>query len=206
MIIILFFVSETYIIEMVRVIIFASGSGTNAENIIRYFEGDSKIEIKAILSNKRNARVLERAEKHNITGKVFSRMEFYETESIVEYLRKEADLIILAGFLWKVPVQIIDAFPNKIINIHPALLPNYGGKGMYGMNVHRAIVANNETETGITIHYVNQDYDEGAIIFQTKVALTREDTPETVAEKIHELEQANFPRIIAEVVKSNFDV
>lgn len=191
--------------EMIRLIIFASGSGTNAENIIQYFEDSSKIEIRAVLSNRQDAKVLERAAKYKIDSKVFSRHEFYESASIIDFLKKESDLIILAGFLWKIPVEIINAFPNKIINIHPALLPNYGGRGMYGMNVHRAVVANNETETGITIHYVNENYDEGAIIFQAKVALTIGETPESVADKIHLLEQDHFPRIIEEVIKLNFD-
>ncbi len=190
---------------MIRLIIFASGSGTNAENIIQYFEDSSKIEIRAVLSNRQDAKVLERAAKYKIDSKVFSRHEFYESASIIDFLKKESDLIILAGFLWKIPVEIINAFPNKIINIHPALLPNYGGRGMYGMNVHRAVVANNETETGITIHYVNENYDEGAIIFQAKVALTIGETPESVADKIHLLEQDHFPRIIEEVIKLNFD-
>lgn len=191
---------------MVRIIIFASGSGTNTENIIRYFKDNSKVEIRAVLSNKKEAKVLERANKYNIRTKSFSRNDFYETENILEYLKAEADLIVLAGFLWKVPEKIIDEFPNKIINIHPALLPNYGGKGMYGMNVHRAVVSNKESETGITIHFVNKNYDEGAVIFQIKVALTNEDTPESVAGKIHILEQDNFPRVIEEVINSNIDV
>jgi len=186
---------------MVRIIIFASGSGTNAENIIRYFKDNSKVEIRAVLSNKKEAKVLERANKYNIRTKSFSRNDFYETENILEYLKAEADLIVLAGFLWKVPEKIIDEFPNKIINIHPALLPNYGGKGMYGMNVHKAVVSNKESETGITIHFVNKNYDEGAVIFQIKVALTNEDTPESVAGKIHILEQDNFPRVIEEVIR-----
>lgn len=186
---------------MIRIIIFASGSGTNAENIIRYFSDSSKIEITAVFSNKKGAKVLERANKYNIKTKVFSRKEFYETENILEYLKKEADLIVLAGFLWKIPEEIIKYFPNKIINIHPALLPNYGGKGMYGMHIHKAVVENKESKTGITIHYVNENYDEGAVIFQKEVALNRSDTPEIVAEKIHILEQENFPRVIEEVVK-----
>ena len=189
--------------EMIRIVIFASGSGTNAENIIRYFSDSATIEITAVLSNKKNAKVLERSNKYDIKTKVFSRDEFYETEKILEYLKKETDFIVLAGFLWKIPEKIIEVFSNKIINIHPALLPNYGGKGMYGMNIHKAIVANKESRTGITIHYVNKNYDEGAIIFQKEIALSNEDTPESVAKKIHILEQENFPRVIEEILMSN---
>ncbi|MCF6297014.1 MAG: phosphoribosylglycinamide formyltransferase [Flavobacteriaceae bacterium] len=185
---------------MIRIVIFASGSGTNAENIIRYFDDSNKIKIIAVLSNKKGAKVLERANKYNIKTKVFSHKEFYETEKILEYLKKEADFIVLAGFLWKVPEKIIEVFSNKIINIHPALLPNYGGKGMYGMHIHKAIVTNRESKTGITIHYVNKNYDEGAVIFQKEVALSNTDTPESVAKKVHLLEQDNFPKIIEKVL------
>jgi len=185
---------------MIRIIIFASGSGTNAQNIIQYFKKSKKIEITAVLSNNKDAKVLERAKNFEIKSKVFTRNEFYETNNILQYLKEEADFIVLAGFLWKIPEKIIEVFPNKIINIHPALLPKYGGKGMYGMNVHRAVVANKEDTTGITIHYVNKDYDEGAIIFQIKVSLSSEDTPETVAQKIHQLEQDNFPKVIESIL------
>ncbi len=185
---------------MTRIVIFASGSGTNAENIIRYFQGSSTVTVVQVLSNNKDAKVLNRANKLKINNINFNRDDFFKTDKILSLLKKEADLIILAGFLWKVPEKIIEAFPNKIINIHPALLPNYGGKGMYGMHVHKAVVANQEKETGITIHYVTKNYDEGAIIFQDKVALTAGDIPETVAKKIHILEQENFPRVIEEVI------
>ena len=185
---------------MIRIIIFASGSGTNAENIIRYFNDSNKIKITAVFSNKKDAKVLERANKYGIKTKVFSRKEFYKTQNILNFLKKDADFIVLAGFLWKVPEEIIEVFKDKIINIHPALLPNYGGKGMYGKHIHKAIIANKESKTGITIHYVNKNYDEGAIIFQKEVALSNDDTPESVAKKIYVLEQENFPRVIEEVL------
>lgn len=185
---------------MIKIVILASGSGSNAERITQYFSSHKNVEISYILSNKNDAFVLERAKKHGIKTKVFSNKEMKEQIEFLNLLKTEADFIILAGFLLKVPEHIIKAFPNKIINIHPALLPNYGGKGMYGMHVHRAVKKNNETETGITIHYVNENYDEGAIIFQAKTALTTEDTPETIANKIHELEQQHFPNVIEQVI------
>jgi len=188
---------------MKHIVIFASGSGTNAENIIKYFQDSTVATVIRVLSNKKDAKVLNRANKLNVKNLHFNRKDFFETDTILNQLVSEADIIVLAGFLWKVPQKIIKAFPNKIINIHPALLPNYGGKGMYGMHIHEAIVTNQEKETGITIHYVNENYDEGAIIFQEKVALTTADTPEMVAAKIHKLEQENFPKVIEKVILEN---
>lgn len=187
---------------MIKIAILASGSGSNAENIAQYFSTHKNVKITYILSNKKDAFVLERAKKLGIKSQVFSNKEMKEQDELLNLLKVEADFIILAGFLLKVPENIIEAFPNKIINIHPALLPNYGGKGMYGMHVHRAVKENNEPETGITIHYVNENYDEGAIIFQAKTALTPNDTPETIADKIHLLEQEHFPRVIDEVINA----
>ncbi|SDX59538.1 formyltetrahydrofolate-dependent phosphoribosylglycinamide formyltransferase [Lutibacter oricola] len=188
---------------MKRIIILASGSGSNAENIIKHFENSNLISVIQILTNKKDAKVLERAKRLKVSGVHFSRDDFYKSDKLVEEFKKNADYIILAGFLWKVPQNLIDAFPNKIINIHPALLPKYGGKGMYGMNVHKSVVENKEKESGITIHYVNENYDEGAIIFQAKVALEPSDSPEDVAQKIHELEYAHFPKVIEEVILQN---
>jgi phosphoribosylglycinamide formyltransferase-1 len=188
---------------MVRIVIFASGSGTNAENIIQYFKNNKIIEITAVLSNKKDAKVLDKAKKLNVPVKVFSRIDFYETQEVVTFVKNNADFIVLAGFLWKIPQDLIAAFPNKIINIHPALLPKYGGKGMYGMHVHQAVVENKEEKTGITIHFVNENYDEGAIIFQKEIALLSTDTPEIVAQKIHILEQENFPKIIENLLLKN---
>ncbi len=187
---------------MIRVVIFASGSGTNAENIINYFNRSDFVKVTFVLANKQNAGVLERAKKLNIPSKVFSKLEL-NSDVFLQFLKKEADFIILAGFLLKIPENLIQAFPKKIVNIHPALLPNYGGKGMYGMHIHQAIVTNKESKTGITIHYVNKNYDEGAIIFQKEVAITENDTPEDVAIKIHQLEQDNFPKVIENVLLKN---
>lgn len=188
---------------MKRIVIFASGSGTNAENISHFFQQVNDVSIVRILTNNKNAKVLKRAKKLNINTLVFNETDFYKENNILNLLKKEADFIILAGFLWKIPTNIIEAFPNKIINIHPALLPKYGGKGMYGMHVHSAVVENKETETGITIHYVNENYDEGAIIFQAKTTILPSDTPQDVAAKIHLLEQKHFPNVIATVLLNN---
>ena len=185
---------------MIKIAILASGSGSNAENIANHFSGNKKVEITYILSNKKDAFVLERAKKLGIKSKVFSNKEMKEQSELLNLLKSEADFIILAGFLLKVPQNIIEAFPNKIINIHPALLPKYGGKGMYGMHVHKAVKENNESETGITIHYVNKNYDEGAIIFQATTVLTHKDTAEDIATKIHVLEQNHFPKVIDEII------
>ncbi|WP_288955477.1 phosphoribosylglycinamide formyltransferase [uncultured Polaribacter sp.] len=185
---------------MKRIVVFASGSGTNAENIIKYFNQTKTAVVTKVLCNNEHAKVFERCKNLNINCLHFKRSEFSSSNFVLNLLKEKADYIILAGFLWKIPQNIIDAFPDKIINIHPALLPKYGGKGMYGMNVHRAVKENNETETGITIHYVNANYDEGAIIFQAKTALNDKDSPEKIAEKIHILEQKYFPKVIEEVI------
>lgn len=187
---------------MIRIVIFASGSGTNAENIIHHFKESKKVNVSYVLTNNKNAGVIDRASKLNIPTVVFTKSDL-TTDTFYQFLKKEADFIVLAGFLLKIPEKLIQLFPNKIINIHPALLPAYGGKGMYGMHVHKAVVANKETKTGITIHYVNEHYDEGAIIFQKEVALTKYDTPEDVAAKIHQLEQDNFPKVIEQILLNN---
>ncbi|MEG2101567.1 phosphoribosylglycinamide formyltransferase [Flavobacterium sp. FlaQc-28] len=188
---------------MKKIIVFASGSGTNAENIIKHFANTEIAKVVSVFTNNASAKVIERAKNHQIPVEIFSKNELLERNVLQKIQKIDPDLIILAGFLLKFPENIIEHYPNKIINIHPALLPNYGGKGMYGMHIHRAIVNNKEKETGISIHYVNENYDEGAIIFQANVALTEEDTPETVAEKIHELEQKHFPEIIQTVLEDS---
>jgi len=185
---------------MKRIAILASGSGTNAENIIKYFKDNTLISVVKVLSNKKDAKVLERAERLNINCMNFSRADFFTSDKILKFLKENVDFIVLAGFLWKIPDNIIEAFPNKIINIHPALLPKYGGKGMYGMYVHEAVVKNKESESGITIHYVNENYDEGAIIYQKSFKVLTTDTAEDVAEKVHGLEYEYFPKIIEKVV------
>lgn len=188
---------------MIRIVILASGSGSNAENIATYFKGHSKIQTVSILTNNPKAKVLDRARRLDIKSLVFGRSEFIDDSGLISYLKKKADWIILAGFLWKIPGHIVKEFSDRIINIHPALLPKYGGKGMYGMNVHTAVVKNKERETGITIHYVNEHYDEGAIIFQATTKLSASDTAANVAQRIHKLEYDNFPKIIEKTILEN---
>jgi phosphoribosylglycinamide formyltransferase 1 len=181
--------------------IFASGSGTNAQCITEYFHQHKQISVSLILSNKPDAYVLERAKKMNIPSHVFTRDQFYNSDEVLKILKEnEISHIILAGFLWLIPGNLIHAYPDKIINIHPALLPKYGGKGMYGMKVHNSIVENRDTESGITVHYVNSEYDRGKIIFQAKCRVDEKDTPEEVAQKVHELEYENYPRVIEKAI------
>lgn len=186
---------------MKRIVIFASGSGTNAENLIKFFHNRETGSVIQVFSNNSRAKVLERAKKLNVSTFSFNKMGFYETADVLNFLKaSNLDLIVLAGFLWKFPAPILVEFPNKVINIHPALLPKYGGKGMYGHFVHEAVVANKETETGITIHYVNEHYDEGAIIFQAKCEVLPSDSAEDVAAKIHELEMSHFPKVVEQLL------
>ena len=185
-----------------KIAIFASGSGSNAENIANYFKDNPVAEVVLIFTNKADAYVLERAKKLAVESVVFS-SEQLKSGELVDLLKdKGIDFIVLAGFLLKIPENLIAAFPNKIINIHPALLPKYGGKGMYGDAVHKAVVANKDKESGITIHYVNEHYDEGAIIFQAKCTVIETDTYEDVAHKIHQLEYEHFPKVIERVLAS----
>jgi phosphoribosylglycinamide formyltransferase-1 len=183
---------------MIRSAIFASGSGTNAQRITEYLrERSSPIAVDLILSNNPEALVLERARKLGISAITFSRKEFYESNRVPQLLNKrEIEYVILAGFLWLVPDSILKAFPGRILNIHPALLPGYGGKGMYGMKVHEAVIANHDPESGITVHLVNERYDEGQILFQAKCIIDDSDNPESLAGKIHELEYKYFPGVI----------
>lgn len=185
---------------MKKIVIFASGSGTNAENIIKYFLAKDTVNVVAVFTNNPIAKVIQRVEKFHIPTEIFSKNDLLDGKVLQKVNQFSPELIVLAGFLLKLPESFIAAYPNKIINIHPALLPKYGGKGMYGMNVHNAVVANKEKETGITIHYVDENYDEGNIIFQKKVTVLVTDTPEVVAEKIHELEQRYFPEVIDKVL------
>lgn len=189
---------------MKRIVIFASGSGTNAENITRHFAKNPAIGVTLILSNKKDAKVLERAKNLGIRNKTFSKEALYNSNEVLNVLLKEKpDLIVLAGFLLKFPKNILDSFPNKVINIHPALLPKYGGKGMYGSKVHEAVIKNNEKESGITIHYVNENYDEGAFIFQKATPLSLNETPISLAKKIHKLEYEYLPKVIAALLEKN---
>lgn len=184
---------------MKNLAIFASGSGSNAENIIRYFAEKPGFCVKKVYCNVPDAYVLERAKKYNVPTQVFNRAEFRNPDIILRQLQEEGtDFIILAGFLWLVPPCITNAYPNRIVNIHPALLPAYGGKGMYGHHVHEAVLAAGEKESGITIHYVNEHYDSGDIIFQATCPVLPDDTPDTLAARVHELEYAHFPHVIEE--------
>ena len=186
---------------MKNIAIFASGSGTNAENIITYFSTRNTAKVAIILSNKRDSFVLERATKHNIRSVFFDRKEFYITGKVLRYLLLyKIDFIVLAGFLWLVPESILEQYSDRIINIHPALLPKYGGKGMFGENVHRQVLSNGEKESGISIHYVNKLYDKGDIIFQAKCKVEKSDTEESLAAKVHSLEYQHYPKIIEDIV------
>ena len=186
---------------MKKIAIFASGSGSNAENIIQYFAQKPQFCVKSVFCNVPDAYVLERAKKYRIPAFVFNREEFRNPDKVFRQLQEqEIDFIVLAGFLWLMPSFITAAWPNKIVNIHPALLPAYGGKGMYGHHVHEAVIAAGEKESGITIHYVNDHYDQGAIIFQAKCPVPPTDTPDVLAARVHELEYRYFPQIIAETI------
>jgi phosphoribosylglycinamide formyltransferase 1 len=189
-----------------KIAIFASGSGSNAQQIAQYIAGNASIELTLILTNNPTAGVIDRARRGFDCGLhvpilVFDRPTFYQTDRIIKLLEaQQIDLIVLAGFMWLVPPALVKAFPGQIINIHPALLPKFGGKGMYGHHVHEAVVAAGETETGITIHFVNEHYDEGAIIFQATTPVLLTDNPDDVARKIHALEYDHYPRVVVEVL------
>lgn len=192
---------------MQRIALFASGSGSNAEKIADYFVDSPHVQVSLVLTNNPKAGVIDRARRGFGTGRVhapvviFDRPTFYQTDQIVRLLqRQEIDLIVLAGFMWLVPAELVRAFPNRIVNIHPALLPNYGGKGMYGHFVHEAVVAAGERESGITVHFVNEHYDEGAVIFQASCPVEPTDTPNDVARKVQVLEHTHYPRVVAEVL------
>jgi phosphoribosylglycinamide formyltransferase-1 len=186
---------------MKRIVLFASGSGTNVENIVQYFQDNSEVTIASVLTNKRDAKVLDRCKKLKVSALYFNYHSFFRSDCVLRILEsQQPDLIILAGFLWKIPENIIQKFPKKIINIHPALLPKYGGKGMYGARVHQAVKDNNENESGITVHYVNENYDEGAMILQVRTKIKAEDTLETIANKVHALEYEHYPKVIEQLL------
>ena len=186
---------------MKNIAIFASGKGTNAENIIKYFKASPSINVAVVISNNASANVINRAKRENVNTLLINRDSFYKSNEIINTLKSlDVDLIVLAGFLWLIPESLILSFPNKIINIHPALLPKFGGKNMYGMNVHEAVVEAKEKESGITIHYVNEKYDDGEIISQHTCNIGVKDTPEVVAQKIHQLELEFFPKIIEKIL------
>ena len=187
-----------------RIAILASGNGTNAETIINYFRGHPTILVAAVLSNNPNAFVLERTRKHDVPTFVFNRNEFYHTSRVTDLLRDlGVSHLVLAGFLWLLPEKLLDMFPGRIVNIHPALLPSYGGKGMYGMRVHEAVKASGDSQTGITIHEVTHAYDEGPVIFQATCEIDAGDSPETISEKVHRLEHHHYPRVIEKWINNH---
>lgn len=184
-----------------NIIIFASGSGTNAENLIKYFADNPEVDISKVLSNKEDAYVHQRARNLNIPSESFSRAEFTD-ESFLQRIQ-EADYLVLAGFLWLIPPFLIKAYPDRIVNIHPALLPKFGGKGMYGSRVHEAVIEKGEKESGITIHLVNEEYDKGRVLFQAKCVVEEEDTSDLLAQKIHALEYKHFPKVVEDYIRFN---
>ncbi|MDR0766660.1 MAG: phosphoribosylglycinamide formyltransferase [Odoribacteraceae bacterium] len=192
---------------MKKIVIFASGSGSNAENIIRYFEGDGQIRVVALFCNRPGAFVLERASRLGVPGIVFGRDEWTSAGGIPARLRElGVDLIVLAGFLWRVPEMILEEYPGRVINIHPALLPSHGGKGMYGERVHEAVIRAGDRKSGITIHHVNERYDEGAIIFQASCDVSPGETPGSLAAKVHALEHAHFPAVIRGLLERDMNM
>ena len=184
-----------------NLVLFASGSGSNVENIATYFRDDPRIRVTGVLCNNPGAGVVQRCKRLGLPLFCFNRPAFQQLDGILQLLRGlEPDLIVLAGFLWKIPEAMVRDFPEKIINIHPALLPRFGGKGMYGMHVHRAVIEKGEKESGITVHFVNEAYDEGAIILQKKVAIAEGETAESLAGKIHQLEYRHYPQAISNLL------
>jgi len=185
-----------------RIAIFASGSGSNAQKIMEHFKRNADAEVVLVLTNNPQAYVLQRADNFEIPSHIFNRHEFYETDEVISLLKNlQVDLIVLAGFLWLVPKSLLNAFPNKIINLHPALLPKFGGKGMYGDNVHKAVLASGEEESGITIHFANAEFDEGEIIHQSRFKIEPGDTLEMVKFKGQQLEHQHFPKVIEGLLK-----
>ncbi len=186
--------------KIIKIALFASGSGTNVENIANYFKGKTTAKPVCVLCNKPEAFVLERAKRLNLDSMTFNRADFNDGKKIMDFLvNHDIDMIVLAGFLWLVPQYLIDAYPSRIVNIHPALLPKFGGKGMYGMHVHEAVKQSGETETGITIHLIDGNYDKGSMVFQAKVAIDPSDTPDDIANKVHALEYKYYPEVIEKI-------
>ena len=195
--------NSTIFKEIMRnIAIFASGSGTNAENLVHFFRTSPFGQVSLVLTNRPDAGVIQRAQSYDTECIVFNRRQFYDTNEVVDLLvERGIEFIILAGFLWLVPDNLLELYDNKIVNIHPALLPKYGGKGMYGHFVHEAVIANVEKESGITIHYVNSRYDEGDVILQAKCKVEIDDTPDSLASKIHSLEYEHFPKAVEALLK-----
>lgn len=187
---------------MKNIAIFASGSGTNAENLIRFFRTSPFGRVRMVLTNRSEAGVISRAQSLDIETYAFNREQFYNSNEVTDLLfERDIDFIVLAGFLWLVPNSMLESFENKMVNIHPALLPKYGGKGMYGNRVHRAVIDAGDKESGISIHYVNQEYDEGDVLFQAMCSIEPGESPDSLAGKIHELEYAHFPRVVERLLE-----
>ena len=187
-----------------KIAILVSGAGTNAINIIEYFEKNSVADVTLVVSNKADALAVEKAQTKGVKTIVFNNETFKKNGEVLDCLRSESiDFIVLAGFLVKIPCDIIRAYPNKIVNLHPSLLPKFGGKGMYGNHVHRAVIKAQESESGISIHFVNEEYDEGAIIFQAKASVEKKDSVEVLAQKIQQLEHRFFPKVIEQVISKS---
>ena len=183
-----------------NIVVFASGSGSNAIKIYEYFQKDKSVNIEALYCNKKSAPVIQKFKNFGIKTIIFEKNKLEDGGVLKSLLKLNPSLIILAGFLLKMPSEIINSFKNRIINIHPALLPSYGGKGMYGINIHRRVVENNELFSGLTIHYVNKDYDKGAIIFQEKIELSKNESAETLSKKILKLEHLHYPQVIEKLL------
>jgi len=189
-----------------KIVIFASGSGSNAENICNYFAKSSNVEVVLICTNNGNAFIVKRANKLNIPVYIFSKNELNNFVDLHEKLLSiDVDVVVLAGFLLKLPSIMVNSYPNRIINIHPSLLPKYGGKGMYGSNIHKAVIKNKERESGISIHFVNKNYDEGEIILQKKCAVSKYETVDSLIQKIHKLEYICYPKTIEKTIKKLFN-
>jgi len=185
-----------------RIAIFASGSGSNAQKIMEHFKRNAEAEVVLVLTNNPQAYVLQRADNFEIPSHIFTRQEFYDSDDVIRLLKNlQVDLIVLAGFLWLVPQSLLNAFPNKIINLHPALLPKYGGKGMYGDHVHKAVLAAKEEESGITIHFVSENFDEGEVIHQSRFKIDPDDNLEVIKFKGQQLEHQYFPKVIESLLK-----
>jgi len=190
--------------QLKRIAVFASGAGTNAENLIRYFRNSKVAGVEVVFTNKPDAGVIQRARKLEVPCIIFNRNQFYESDEIINLLKeKKIDWIVLAGFLWKIPPALIAAFPGRIVNIHPALLPEFGGKGMYGSHVHEAVIRSGAGDSGISIHLVDENYDRGKIIFQAKIKVEKDDSPESLAQKIHGLEYKHFPVVVETLIAEN---
>jgi len=201
-ILILNIVNEYKTLKMKRICIFASGNGTNTKNIIDYFKQRKNCEVSLVLSNKKEAYVLQRAQLLGVSNRFFSREDLHNYTVLKLLEEYRIDFIVLAGFLWLIPKELLRAYPNRIVNIHPALLPKYGGKGMYGARVHETVLENKEKESGISIHYVNEEYDKGDIIFQARCKVEQGETADSLAKKVHKLEYEHFPRVIEKLMDS----